>query len=181
MTQMTVNNRPVRFDMDPQTPLLWALRGAANLTGSKYGCGVGDCGACMVLIDGEALRSCLVTLAEAEGRFITTIEGLSVDRSHPVQQALVAEQAIQCGFCTPGIAMAAAALLARNPDPSEQDVRDAVPNLCRCGVYPRLIRAVQRAGRVVRRRERISAAPAPGIDPADAAQAVPALRVEAGE
>jgi len=181
MTQMTVNNRPVRFDMDPQTPLLWALRDAANLTGSKYGCGVGDCGACMVLIDGEALRSCLVTLAEAEGRFITTIEGLSVDRSHPVQQALVAEQAIQCGFCTPGIAMAAAALLARNPDPSEQDVRDAVPNLCRCGVYPRLIRAVQRAGRVVRRRERISAAPAPGIDPADAAQAVPALRVEAGE
>lgn len=178
MTQMTVNNRPVRFDMDPQTPLLWALRDAANLTGSKYGCGVGDCGACMVLIDGEALRSCLVTLAEAEGRFITTIEGLSADRSHPVQQALVAEQAIQCGFCTPGIAMAAAALLARNPDPSEQDVRDAVPNLCRCGVYPRLIRAVQRAGRVVRRRERISAAPAPGIDPADAAQAVPALRME---
>ncbi len=181
MTQMTVNNRPVRFDMDPQTPLLWALRDAANLTGSKYGCGVGDCGACMVLIDGEALRSCLVTLAEAEGRFVTTIEGLSDDRSHPVQQALVAEQAIQCGFCTPGIAMAAAALIARNPDPSEQDVRDAIPNLCRCGVYPRLIRAVQRAGRVARRRERISAAPAPGIDPADAAQAVPALRVESEE
>lgn len=178
MTQMTVNNRPVRFDMDPQTPLLWALRDAANLTGSKYGCGVGDCGACMVLIDGEALRSCLVTLAEAEGRFITTIEGLSSDRSHPVQQALVAEQAIQCGFCTPGIAVAAAALIARNPDPSEQDIRDAVPNLCRCGVYPRLVRAIQRAGRVARRRERISAAPAPGIDPADAAQAVPALRVE---
>ncbi len=178
MTQMTVNNRPVRFDMDPQTPLLWALRDGANLTGSKYGCGVGDCGACMVLIDGEALRSCLVTLAEAEGRFIITIEGLSADRSHPVQQALVAEQAIQCGFCTPGIVMAAAALLARNPDPSEQDVRDAVPNLCRCGVYPRLIEAVQRAGRVTRRRERISAAPAPGIDPADAAQAVPALRVK---
>ena len=181
MTQMTVNNRPVRFDMDPQTPLLWALRDAANLTGSKYGCGVGDCGACMVLIDGEALRSCLVTLAEAEGRFVTTIEGLSDDRSHPVQQALVAEQAIQCGFCTPGIAMAAAALIARNPDPSEQDVRDAIPNLCRCGVYPRLISAVQRAGRVARRRERISAAPAPGIDPADAAQAVPALRVGSEE
>ncbi len=176
MTQMTVNNRPVRFDMDPQTPLLWALRDAANLTGAKYGCGVGDCGACMVLIDGEALRSCLVTLAEAEGRFITTIEGLSEDRSHPVQQALVAEQAIQCGFCTPGIAMAAAALIARNPDPSEQDIREAIPNLCRCGVYPRLISAVQRAGRVARRRERISAAPAPGIDPADAAEAVPALR-----
>ncbi len=176
MTQMTVNDRPVRFDMDPQTPLLWALRDAANLTGTKYGCGVGDCGACMVLIDGEALRSCLVTLAEAEGRFITTIEGLSRDRSHPVQQALVAEQAIQCGFCAPGIAMAAAALIARNPDPSQRDVEAAIPNLCRCGVYPRLVRAIQRAGRVARRRERISAAPAPGIDAEDAARAVPAIR-----
>ena len=176
MTQMTVNDRPIRFDMDPQTPLLWALRDAANLTGTKYGCGVGDCGACMVLVDGEALRSCLITLAEAEGRFITTIEGLSRDRSHPVQQALVAEQAIQCGFCTPGIAIAAAALVGRNPDPSEEAIRAAIPNLCRCGVYPRLVSAIQRAGRVARRRERISAAPAPGIDPADAARAVPALR-----
>ncbi len=177
MTSMTVNDRPVRFDMDSQTPLLWALRDAANLTGTKYGCGEGDCGACMVLVDGEALRSCLITLAEAEGRFITTIEGLSDDRSHPVQQAMVAEQAIQCGYCTPGIVISAAALIARNPDPSETDIREAVPNLCRCGVYPRLVRAIQRAGRVARRRERISAAPAPGIDPADAARAVPALRV----
>lgn len=176
MTQMTVNDRPVRFDMDPQTPLLWALRDAANLTGTKYGCGVGDCGACMVLVDGEALRSCLITLAEAEGRTITTIEGLSRDRSHPVQQALVAEQAIQCGYCTPGIVMAAAALLTRNPDPSAAQVREAIPNLCRCGVYPRLVEAVQRAGRVARRQERISAAPAPGIDPEDAASAVPAMR-----
>ena len=175
MTSMTVNERPVHFDMDPQTPLLWALRDAANLTGTKYGCGAGDCGACMVLVDGEALRSCLVTLGEAEGRYITTIEGLSADRSHPVQQALVAEQAIQCGFCTPGIAIAAAALIRRNPDPTEADIIAAIPNLCRCGVYPRLVRAVQRAGRVSRRRERISAAPAPGIDPADAARAVPAL------
>jgi isoquinoline 1-oxidoreductase alpha subunit len=178
MTSMTVNDRPVRFDMDPQTPLLWALRDAANLTGTKYGCGEGDCGACMVLVDGEALRSCLITLAESEGRFITTIEGLSDDRSHPVQQAMVAEQAIQCGYCTPGIVISAAALIARNPDPSESDIKEAVPNLCRCGVYPRLVRAIQRAGRVARRRERISAAPAPGIDPADAARAVPALRVE---
>ena len=165
MTDLTVNGRPVRFDMDPQTPLLWALRDAANLTGTKYGCGVGDCGACMVLVDGAALRSCLVTVAEAEGRIVTTIEGLSRDRSHPVQQALVAEQAIQCGFCTPGIAIAAAALLARNADPSEDEIKQAIPNLCRCGVYPRLIRAVQRAGRVARRAERISAAPPPGIDP----------------
>jgi isoquinoline 1-oxidoreductase alpha subunit len=176
MTDLIVNERPVRFDMDPQVPLLWALREAANLTGTKYGCGDGDCGACMVLIDGAALRSCLVTIAEAEGRLVTTIEGLSRDRSHPVQQALVAEQAIQCGFCTPGITIAAAALLARNADPSEDDIRQGVTNLCRCGVYPRLVRAIQRAGRVARGVERISAAPAPGIDPQDAAAAVPALR-----
>lgn len=94
MPRMTVNNRPVEFTLEPDTPLLWALRDAANLTGTKYGCGTGDCGACMVLVDGEALRSCLITIAEAEGRFITTIEGLSRDRAHPVQQALVAEQAI---------------------------------------------------------------------------------------
>jgi len=178
MTDMTVNGRPTRFDMDPQTPLLWALRDAANLTGTKYGCGVGDCGACTVLVDGAALRSCLITLAEAEGRFITTIEGLSRDRSHPVQQAMVAEQAIQCGFCTPGIVMSAAALLATNANPDEEAIKAAVPNLCRCGVYPRLVRAIQRAARVARREERISAAPAPGIDPRDAAVAVPAMKIE---
>lgn len=175
MTALTVNGRPLRFDLDPATPLLHALREAANLTGTKYGCGDGDCHACTVIVDGEALRSCLITVAEAEGRFVTTIEGLSRDRSHPVQQALVAEQAIQCGFCTPGIAMAAAALIARNPDPSEAEIKAALPNLCRCGVYPRLVRAVQRAGRVARRIETISAAPAPGISAEDAARAVPAM------
>ncbi len=178
MTRLTVNDRPVEFRMDPQTPLLWGLRSAANLTGTKYGCGSGDCGACMVLVDGAALRSCLITLGEAEGRVVTTIEGLSPDRSHPVQQALVAEQAIQCGFCTPGIAIAAAALLARNADPTAEDIAAAVPNLCRCGVYPRLVRAIQRAGRVMRRLETISAAPAPGLTPEDAARAVPAMRGE---
>ncbi|MBT2132933.1 (2Fe-2S)-binding protein [Croceibacterium sp. LX-88] len=178
MTDLIVNDRPVRFNMDPQTPLLWALRDAANLTGTKYGCGSGDCGACMVLIDGEALRSCLVTLAECEGRVVVTVEGLSRDRSHPVQQALVAEQAIQCGFCTPGIVMAAAALLRTNADPSEDQIKQAITNLCRCGVYPRLVRAIQRAGRVTRRAERISAAPAPGIDAKDAAAAVPAMRAD---
>lgn len=176
MPRMTVNDQPVEFDMDPDTPLLWALRDAANLTGTKFGCGNGDCGACMVIIDGEALRSCLITIAEAEGRFITTIEGLSRDRSHPVQQAMVAQQAIQCGFCTPGIVMAGAALIAKNAEPSEQEIRDAIPNLCRCGVYPRLVRAIQQAGRVARRQERISAAPAPGISSEDAANAVPAMR-----
>jgi isoquinoline 1-oxidoreductase alpha subunit len=172
---MTVNQRPVRFDLDPETPLLFALRDAANLTGTKYGCGAGDCGACMVIVDGEALRSCLITIGEAEGRFVTTIEGLSRDRSHPVQQALVAAQAIQCGFCTPGIVMAAAALLAKNPLPSQKEIEDAVQNLCRCGVYPRLVEAIQRAGRVLLGHETISAAPAPGIGIEDAARAVPAL------
>ena len=150
MPALILNEQPVELRMDPQTPLLWALRDGANLTGTKYGCGVGDCGACMVLVDGEATRSCLLSLAEAEGRVVVTIEGLSPDRSHPVQQALVAEQAIQCGFCTPGIAIAAAALLARNSDPSEDDIKQAITNLCPCGVYPRLVRAIQRAGRAAR-------------------------------
>ncbi|MBX7527629.1 (2Fe-2S)-binding protein [Qipengyuania vesicularis] len=175
MSRMTVNERPIEFLMDPETPLLWALRDAANLTGTKYGCGNGDCGACVVHIDGEPLRSCLVTIAEAEGRFITTVEGLSGSRAHPVQQALVAEQAIQCGFCTSGIVMAAAALIERNPGASEEEIKAAIPNICRCGVYPRLVRAIQRAGRVARRQERISAAPAPGISAEDAAVEVPAL------
>jgi len=181
MTQMTVNGQPVRIDLDGETPLLWGLREAMNLTGTKYGCGVGDCGACMVLIDGEALRSCLVTLDEAEGREIVTIEGLSPTRGHPVQQALVAEQAIQCGFCTPGIAIAAAALLQRNPDPTDAQIREAVPNLCRCGIHPRLLRAIGRAARVVQRRESIVAVPAPDITPEEAARDVPALRVNGAE
>ncbi len=179
MPRMTVNDRPVEFDLDPDMPLLFALREAANLTGTKNGAG-GDsctCNACMVIVDGTALRSCRITLAEAEGRFITTVEGLSRDRSHPMQQAMVAEQAIQCGFCTPGIVMAGAALIQRNPAPSKQEVEEALTNMCRCGVYPRLVEAVQRAGRVVQQRETISAAPAPGIDAEDAAAQVPALRV----
>jgi isoquinoline 1-oxidoreductase alpha subunit len=178
MPRMTINDRPVEFDLDEDMPLLFALREAANLTGTKNGAGAADCecGACMVLVDGAALRSCRITLAEAEGLFITTIEGLSRDRSHPMQQAMVAEQAIQCGFCTPGIVIAGAALLQRNPAPSRAEIEEAIPNMCRCGVYPRLVRAVERAGRVSQRRESISAAPAPAIDAADAAQTVPALR-----
>ena len=159
-------------------PLLFALREAANLTGTKSGGGIDcDCGACMVLVDGAALRSCRITIAEAEGRFITTIEGLSRDRSHPVQQALVADQAIQCGFCTPGITIAATALLQRNAAPTREDIEAALTNMCRCGVYPRLVEAIQRAGRVAQRQESISAAPAPGISAEDAAESVPALRV----
>ncbi len=179
MTKFTVNDRPVQYRMDPDTPLLWALRDASNLTGTKYGCGTGDCGACMVDIDGEAIRSCLVTIAEIEGRFVTTIEGLSRDRSHPVQQAFGASGAVQCGFCTPGMLISAAVLLRGNANPSREEIEAALPNLCRCGVYPRLIDAVQQAGRVARREERLSDVPPPGITPQDAAAAVPALRASA--
>ena len=178
MTKLTVNDRPVEYRMDPQTPLLWALRDASNLTGTKFGCGQGDCGACIVDIDGEPLRSCLVTLAEAEGRFVTTIERLSVDRSHPLQQAFVAAGAVQCGFCTPGMIMAAAALLKKNTSPTDADIDAAITNICRCGVYPRVRDAIQRAARVMRGEARLSVAPPPGITPEDAAAAVPALRVK---
>ena len=150
MAILTVNNQPLEIKLESDTPLLWALRDAANLTGTKYGCGTGECGACMVIVDGQAMPSCTLSLGEAEGRSITTIEGLSADRNHPVQQAFVADQAIQCGFCTPGLIMAAAALLTRNGDPSEADIRSAITNICRCGVYPRLVRTIQRAGRISR-------------------------------
>lgn len=176
MPRMTINDRPVEFDLDPDMPLLYAIREAANLTGTKS-CGGGSClGSCMVIVDGTALRSCQITLAESEGRIITTIEGLSRDRSHPLQQAMVAEQAVQSGYSTPGIIMAGAALLQRNPAPSKAEIEEAIPNLSRSGVYPRLVRAIQRAGRVMQRQESISAAPAPGIDAEDAALSVPALR-----
>lgn len=150
MAILTVNNQPIEIKLEADTPLLWALRDAANLTGTKYGCGTGECGACMVIVDGQAMPSCTLSLGEAEGRTVTTIEGLSADRSHPLQQAFVAEQAIQCGFCTPGLIMAAAALLAQNTDPTEADIKAAITNICRCGVYPRLVRTIQRAGRIAR-------------------------------
>ena len=176
MTRFSVNDRPIEYRMDPETPLLWALRDASNLTGTKYGCGTGDCGACTVDIDGEAIRSCLVTIAECEGRFVTTIEGLTRDRSHPVQQTWVAEQVPQCGFCQSGMIMAAAALLRNNSNPSDAEIDAAMTNICRCGTYPRIRSAIKRAGRVLRGEERIAAAPPPGIRPQDAAGAVPAMR-----
>ena len=176
MTRFSVNEQPVEYRMASDTPLLWALRDGSNLTGTKYGCGTGECGACMVDIDGEAIRSCIVTIAECEGRFVTTIEGLSHDRSHPVQQAWVAEQVPQCGFCQSGMIMAAAALLSRNASPSEADIFAAIPNICRCGTYPRVKVAIGLAGRILRGEERIAAAPPPGIRIEDAAKDVPALK-----
>lgn len=175
MTRFTVNGDPVHYKMDPATPLLWALRDASNLTGSKYGCGVGQCGACTVHVDGIARRSCQVPIGAIEGSFVVTIEGLSSDRSHPVQQAWVAEQVPQCGFCQSGIVMAAAALLAHNPNPGDTQIDQAITNLCRCGTYPRIRRAIRRASEAQRGGEPIAAAPPPKIDPADAAAAVPAL------
>jgi isoquinoline 1-oxidoreductase alpha subunit len=176
MTSFTVNGQPVRYRMDPETPLLWALRDASNLTGTKYGCGAGECGACTVMIDGQAVRSCQVTIAQAEGSFVTTIEGLSRDRSHPVQQAFAADSAVQCGYCTPGFIMAAAALLDRNPNPTDAEMDAALSNLCPCGTYPRVRQAVRRAAGIKAGREEPGAVPPPGVDPAEAARSVPALR-----
>ena len=176
MTRFTVNGQPVHYRMDPETPLLWALRDASNLTGTKYGCGAGECGACTVNIDGNAVRSCLVPIGRLEGSFVTTIESLSRDRSHPVQQAWVAQSVPQCGYCQSGMIMAAAALLDRNPSPTDADIDAAITNVCRCGTYPRIREAIRLAARVKSGQEQISAAPPPGIDPGDAAREVPALR-----
>ena len=147
MASLTLNDQPVDFAVDPATPLLWALRDVANLTGAKYGCGTGECGACMVLVDGQALPACTLSLAEAQGRSVVTIEGIGHGQPgglHPVQQALLDEQAIQCGFCTPGLVMAMAGLLKANARPSDEDLRKGITNICRCGVYPRLLRAARR-------------------------------------
>ena len=153
MTRFSVNDRPVEYRMEPDTPLLWALRDASNLTGTKYGCGTGECGACTVDIDGEAIPSCMVTIAECEGRFVTTIEGLSRDRSHPVQKAWMEIDVPQCGYCQSGQIMSAAALLAKNPKPSDADIDTAMSgNLCRCGTYPRIRAAIHRAADLAKKR-----------------------------
>jgi isoquinoline 1-oxidoreductase alpha subunit len=150
MTRFTVNGNPIEYELQPDTPLLWALRDASNLTGTKYGCGAGLCGACTVHIDGTAQRSCQVQIGSIEGTFVTTIEGLSDDRNHPVQQAWLELQVPQCGFCQPGMIMAAAALIKSNPTPSRNDIRTQITNLCRCGTYPRIETAILRAAAIAR-------------------------------
>jgi len=147
MTRMTVNGEGIQYNLDPGTPLLWALRDASNLTGAKYGCDSKDCGACTVIVDGRAVPSCSVALRDLDGATITTIEGLSVDGAHPVQQAWLAEQVTMCGYCEPGFIMAIAALLQATPNPSEEQVA-ALPNICRCGAYPRIRKAIARASQV---------------------------------
>ncbi len=127
-------------------PLLWVLRDLLKLTGTKYGCGVAQCGSCTVHLDGKAVRSCVVPVAAAAGKAVTTIEGLTADGElHPVQVAWIEEQVPQCGYCQPGMIMSAAALLAENPDPTDADIDRSITNICRCGTYPRIRRAIHRA------------------------------------
>lgn len=143
---LVINGAPREIDVAPDTPLLWVLRDNLNLTGTKYGCGMGLCGACTVHLDGEAIRSCQVAVSSIGAKKITTIEGLSGDNSHPVQQAWIAEQVPQCGYCQPGQIMSAAALLAKTPHPSDDDIDSAMAgNLCRCGMYQRIRHAIRRA------------------------------------
>lgn len=146
MVTLNVNGRTVEVDATPDTPLLWALRDDLKLKGTRFGCGAGMCGACTVHIDGQATFSCQMTIGDAEGSEITTIEGLSADGTHVVQQAWITEQVPQCGYCQSGQIMRAAALLAHNPQPSRQEIVDEMSaNLCRCGTYTRIIRAIERA------------------------------------
>lgn len=146
--QVVVNGRERAVEADGATPLLWVLRDHLALTGTKFGCGEGVCGSCTVLLEGAAVRSCQVSLADAAGRAITTIEGLSPDGTHPLQKAWVAEDVAQCGYCQPGFLMTAAGLLARKPRPTEADLREAFAGMvCRCGTYQRIRKAVRRAAK----------------------------------
>jgi len=148
MIEVNVNGRSHRVDVEPKTPLLWVLRDALGMTGTKYGCGISQCGACTVHVNGEPVRSCSLPVSAAAGKRIITIEGLSPDSSHPLQKAWVAEQVPQCGYCQSGQIMQAAALLARNSSPSRGEiVKHMNGNICRCGTYHRIIAAIQRASK----------------------------------
>lgn len=149
MVRLTVNGRVIDVDAPPDTPLLWALREQVGLTGTKYGCGIAQCGACTVHIDGEAVRSCAITLADMKpGQKIVTIEGLSPDSSHPVQKAWLQLDVPQCGYCQSGMIMAAAALLAKTPKPTDADIDAAMTNICRCGTYNRVRAGIKLAAGV---------------------------------
>jgi isoquinoline 1-oxidoreductase alpha subunit len=144
MPQLNVNGRPMNYEAEPDTPLLWVIREQLGLTGTKYGCGVAQCGACTVHIDGEPVRSCVLPAAAVQpGQKITTIEGLSPDGNHPVQRAWVALDVPQCGYCQSGMIMAAAALLKDKPRPTDADIDAAMTNICRCGTYNRVRAAIK--------------------------------------
>lgn len=149
--KLLINQKPFTIDADPRMPLLWALRDVVGLTGTKYGCGVSQCGACTVHLDGNPIRSCSIPVSSVANKNITTIEGLSADLSHPVQQAWIAEQVPQCGYCQGGQIMTAAALLKRNPNPTDKDIDAAMQgNICRCGTYPRIRKAVKTAAQLAK-------------------------------
>ena len=148
---LKVNGKTHALDIEPDMPLLWALRDEIGLTGTKFGCGIAQCGACTVHIDGVAMRSCSVPVSTAAGKNITTIEGLSTDSMHPVQQAWLTEQVPQCGYCQSGQIMATVAYLKTNPNPTDADIDTNLTNICRCGTYERLRRAVHRAAALMRK------------------------------
>ena len=151
MLQLKVNGQQYTLDIDPDTPLLWALRDHLNLCGTKYSCGIGLCGSCTVHVDERAERACLVTVAEVSGKAITTIEGLAPDGDHPVQRAWNEEDVAQCGYCQGGQVLAATALLNSNPNPDDSAIDDALGgNICRCGTYPRIRKAVKLAAKYTR-------------------------------
>ena len=147
MINITVNGTSHQLDVEGDTPLLWVLREEIGLTGTKFGCGIAQCGACTVHINGHAVRSCVTPISTIDGAEITTIEGLSPDSRHPVQQAWLTEQVPQCGYCQSGQIMAAAALLRDNPHPTDADIDDAMTNICRCGTYPRIRAGIHAAVR----------------------------------
>lgn len=149
--ELVVNQKHYRLQVDPNRMLLWVLRDDLELTGSKYGCGEGQCGACTVLIDGAPVRSCITPASKVAGKQITTIEGVAQDgRLHPLQEAFIQADAMQCGYCTPGMIMSGVGLLRKTPHPSEPEIRRAMEgNVCRCGTYPRIVAAVQLAEKLM--------------------------------
>ncbi len=150
MIVLTVNGTRHELDIEPETPLLWVLRDEIGMTGTKYGCGIAQCGACTVHMEGQAIRSCVVSAADASGKAITTIEGLSPDGGHPVQRAWIEEDVPQCGYCRSGQIMAATAFLKTHPNPTDAEIDENLTNICRCGTYPRLRAAIHRAAALLR-------------------------------
>ncbi len=147
MIRLSVNGQARDVDVDPDTPLLWVLRENLGLTGTKYGCGIGQCGACTVHVDGQAVRSCALPAGAVRDKRVTTIEGLSPDGSHPVQRAWLRHEVVQCGYCQPGMIMQAATLLQGKPRPTDADIEAAITNICRCGTYARIRQAIHTAAR----------------------------------